>query len=46
VSGTGNVPIVWIGVINGLVEGSQASINARVLTDIDQAFTQSEYLQQ
>jgi len=44
VSGTGSVPIVWMGVINGLVEGSQASINERVLTDIDQAFAQSEYL--
>jgi hypothetical protein len=44
ISGTGSVPIVWMGVINGLVEGSQASINERVLTDIDQAFAQSEYL--
>ncbi len=44
VSGTGSVPIVWMGAINGLVEGSQASINQRVLTDIDQAFAQSEYL--
>ncbi len=43
-SGTGNVPIVWISAINGLAEGSQASITNRILSYIDQAFVQSEYL--
>lgn len=45
-SPTENVPVPWIGVINGLLEGSDASIVDRLLTNIDQAFKQSTYLQQ
>lgn len=33
---------VWVGVINGLLEGS--NINARIQTNVDQAFKQSPYL--
>jgi hypothetical protein len=45
-SPTENVPVPWIGVINGLLEGSDASIADRIETNIDQAFKQSTYLQQ
>jgi Domain of unknown function (DUF4136) len=44
-SATDNIPVVWVGVINGLLEGSDASNLARIENNIDQAFTQSEYLQ-
>jgi hypothetical protein len=36
---------VWAAVINGLLQGNDASIEARVKQSIDQAFTQSPYLQ-
>lgn len=36
------IPIVWVGLINGLLEGS--NINARINKNIDQAFMQSPYL--
>ncbi len=45
-SPTNNVPVVWLSVFNGLLEGSNASIITRVNTSIDQAFKQSPYLQQ
>ncbi len=35
---------VWSAVVNGLLEGSDASIEARVEKGIDQAFTQSSYI--
>jgi hypothetical protein len=38
------LPVVWTGLINGLAEGSTASIQARIKTTVDQAFTQSSYL--
>ncbi len=41
-----NVPVPWIGLMNGLLEGSDASILERVTTGIDQMFKQSEYLKQ
>ena len=41
-----NVPVVWLGVINGLLEGSTKNINNRVMESIDQVFDQSPYLNQ
>lgn len=38
------VPIVWNALINGLVTGSDASLEARIRTNINQAFDQSSYL--
>ncbi|SFT38945.1 protein of unknown function [Algoriphagus locisalis] len=38
------IPVIWTGVINGLLEGNTNSINERISTTIDQAFTQSPYL--
>jgi hypothetical protein len=38
------VPVIWTGVINGILDGSGASMNSRVNTSIDQAFKQSTYL--
>lgn len=46
VSPAENVPVVWVGVINGLLEGSDASIADRITANIDQAFKQSEHLKQ
>lgn len=37
---------VWTGVVNGLAEGSTADFTSRIKKTIDQAFTQSQYLQQ
>jgi hypothetical protein len=41
---TNTLPVVWNGILNGLLEGSDASILARVTTNIDQMFKQSPYL--
>ncbi len=38
------VPVVWNSIINGLVTGSDASIENRIRTNINQAFDQSPYL--
>lgn len=38
------LPVVWIGVVNGLLEGTTTSINNRIVSAVDQAFTQSPYL--
>jgi len=38
------VPIVWTGTMNGLLQGSDASILSRIDVAIDQAFSQSTYL--
>ncbi len=46
VSPAQNIPVAWVTVINGLLEGSQASILDRINSNIDQAFTQSPYLAQ
>jgi hypothetical protein len=45
-SPTENIPVVWLSVFNGLLEGAESSISVRVNNSIDQAFTQSPYLQQ
>ncbi|MDC1105604.1 DUF4136 domain-containing protein [Prolixibacteraceae bacterium] len=38
----GQISSVWVGVVNGLLEGS--NIKGRIESNIDQAFTQSPYL--
>jgi hypothetical protein len=38
------LPVVWVGILNGLLEGSDASINTRIGRNIDQMFRQSAYL--
>jgi hypothetical protein len=37
-------PVLWVGAINGLLEGSDAGQAARITNLIDQAFDQSPYL--
>lgn len=39
------IPVVWTGLVNGLLEGSNAEIEYRIQNGIDQCFTQSPYLQ-
>lgn len=39
-----NVPVVWLGIVNGLLEGDSENINLRLSGSIDQAFDQSPYL--
>ncbi|WP_373399245.1 DUF4136 domain-containing protein [Algoriphagus halophilus] len=41
---TEKVPVFWTGIFNGLIEGSENSINNRVNASINQAFDQSPYL--
>ncbi|WP_268124802.1 DUF4136 domain-containing protein [Roseivirga pacifica] len=41
---TDPVPVLWSGSINGLLEGSQTSINARLAKGLDQMFNDSPYL--
>jgi hypothetical protein len=38
------LPVAWTGILNGLLEGSDASILQRVTSNIDQMFKQSPYL--
>ncbi len=38
------VPIIWSAFINGLVTGSDAEVETRIVTNINQAFDQSPYL--
>ena len=40
------LPVAWVGILNGLLEGSDASINQRIGTNINQMFAQSPYLAQ
>jgi hypothetical protein len=39
-----NVPVIWVCVLNGLVNGSTADVATRVQTNLNQAFAQSPYL--
>jgi hypothetical protein len=39
-----NTAVVWFGVINSILEGSSGDLVIRLEQNIDQAFTQSEYL--
>ncbi|MBN7817625.1 DUF4136 domain-containing protein [Algoriphagus pacificus] len=41
---TDKIPVVWTGVINGLLEGNTNSISKRVNDSINQSFSQSPYL--
>lgn len=41
-----NVPVVWLSVINGVLEGSTENIGNRLSQTLDQAFAQSPYLNQ
>lgn len=38
------LPVVWTGILNGLLEGSDDNINSRIAKNIDQMFIQSPYL--
>ena len=38
------LPVIWVAGLNGLLQGSEASILARITNSIDQAFDQSPYL--
>jgi hypothetical protein len=38
------IPVVWTGVVNGLLEGNVDTITSRISTTINQAFEQSPYL--
>lgn len=38
------IPVVWTGVVNGLLEGDINSISTRIGETIDQAFSQSPYI--
>ena len=40
------IPSVWSGAINGLIEGNNTQIERRIEAQIDQLFEQSPYLQQ
>lgn len=42
--GNDNIPVVWTGVFNGLLQGTQESVVQRISQTIDQAFQQSPYL--
>lgn len=46
VSGTDNLAVEWICVVNGLLEGSSSGLIARIDKSVDQAFKQSAYLKQ
>jgi hypothetical protein len=46
ISADGKRRIVWTGIINGLLEGPTSDITNRIDKSIDQAFKQSDYLQQ
>lgn len=43
-SPTGKNKVVWLGVINGVLEGGSSDFTSRINKTIDQAFTQSPYL--
>jgi hypothetical protein len=38
------LPVAWVGILNGLLEGSDANISSRITTSINQMFIQSPYL--
>lgn len=38
------LPVAWIGILNGLLEGSEAEIRSRITANINQMFVQSPYL--
>ena len=38
------LPVVWTGILNGLMEGSETDVRSRITNSINQMFTQSPYL--
>lgn len=40
----GSVPVIWLGVVTGILSGSEELDRERIETNIDQAFEQSRYL--
>jgi hypothetical protein len=44
-SGTDNIPVVWTGLVNGLLEGSTSGLRNRIDRNIDQIFEQSPYIE-
>jgi hypothetical protein len=38
------IPIIWAGIINGVLESSESGVKARLSSGIDQCFIQSPYL--
>ena len=38
------LPLRWIGAMNGLLEGSNQGVSVRIVNNIDQMFKQSPYL--
>jgi hypothetical protein len=38
------IPVIWAGAMNGILEGSDASIEARINNSVNQLFDQSPYL--
>jgi hypothetical protein len=43
-SPTGKGRAVWVGAVNGLLEGTTSNVNSRISKAVNQAFKQSEYL--
>lgn len=44
ISASDKIPVVWTGIVNGLLEGSKDQVATRITNTINQAFTQSPYL--
>lgn len=44
VSPSETIPVVWLGVVNGLLEGTTSGMIVRIDKTVDQAFAQSQYL--
>jgi len=40
------LPVAWVGILNGLLEGTTTDIGNRITTNINQMFVQSPYLKQ
>jgi hypothetical protein len=38
------IPVIWAGIVNGVLESSQSSVKSRLSKGIDQCFNQSPYL--
>jgi hypothetical protein len=38
------IPVIWAGIINGVLESSESGVKARLSSGIDQCFIQSPYL--
>ena len=41
ISANDKTPVVWVGIVNGLLEGSSTNITSRINSTIDQAYTQT-----